>query len=78
MPPFSALKSEQENMTLERSNGMKPVNTAGLAIVFRNTEPRREPQYPDGWTLLTSEGQLKVFVARDDARRPRVVRKEAA
>jgi hypothetical protein len=57
---------------------MKPVNTAGLAIVFRNTEPQREPQYPDGWTLLTSDGQLKIFVCRDDARRPRVVRKEAA
>ncbi len=57
---------------------MQPVNTAGLAIVFRNPEPRLEPQYPDGWTLLTSDGQLKIFVCRDDARRPRVVRKEAA
>lgn len=57
---------------------MQPVNTAGLAIVFRNSEPRRESQYPDGWTLLTSDGQLKIFVCREDAGRPRVVRKEAA
>jgi hypothetical protein len=57
---------------------MQPINTAGLAIVFRNPEPRRESQYPDGWTLLTSDGQLKIFVGRDNARRPRVLRKEAA
>lgn len=57
---------------------MQPVNSAGLAIVFRNPEPQRESQYPDGWTLLSSDGQLKIFVSHDDARRPRIVRKEAA
>jgi hypothetical protein len=57
---------------------MKPLNTAGLAIVFRNTEPRRELQYPEGWMLLTSNRQLKIFVCHDVARCPRVVRKEAA
>ena len=57
---------------------MKPVNTVGLAIVFRNSEPRREAQYPEGWMLLSSDRRLQIFVGRDDARRPRVVRKEAA
>ena len=57
---------------------MKPVNTAGLAIAFRNPEPRRESQYPNGWMLNTSARQLKIFVGRDDARRPRIMRKEAA
>jgi len=57
---------------------MKPVNTEGLAIVFRNPEPRRESQYPDGWMLNTSGRQFKIFVGRDDTRRPRIVRKEAA
>jgi hypothetical protein len=49
---------------------MKPVNTAGLAIVFRNPEPRREAQYPEGWMLLSSDRWLQIFVGRDDARRP--------
>lgn len=57
---------------------MKPLDTAGLAIVLRNPEPRREPQYPDGWMLLTSDRQLKIFVCRDVVGRPRVVRKKAA
>lgn len=57
---------------------MQPVNPAALAIVFRNPQPRRESQYPDGWTLLASDRQLKIFVCHDDARRPRIVRKEAA
>jgi hypothetical protein len=57
---------------------MQPVNTAGLAIVFRNPELRRESQYPDGWMLFTSDRQLTIFVCRDDAERPRIVRKEAA
>ena len=65
-------------MTPERSNVMKPVNTAGLAIVFRNPEPRRESQYPFGWTLLTSDREFNVFVCLDSARRPRIIRKEAA
>ncbi|MGA2457911.1 MAG: hypothetical protein ABSF85_10115 [Terriglobales bacterium] len=46
---------------------MKPVNTAGLTIVFRNPEPRRESQYPDGWMLNTSGRQFRIFVGRDDA-----------
>jgi hypothetical protein len=57
---------------------MQPGNTAALAIILRNPKPRRESQYPDGWMLLTSDRRLKIFVGRDDARRPRVVRKEAA
>jgi hypothetical protein len=57
---------------------MKPINTAGLAIVLRNAQPRRESQYPNGWMLLTSDRQLKIFICRDDARLPRIVRKEAA
>jgi hypothetical protein len=57
---------------------MQPVNTAGLAIVFRNPAPRRESQCPDGWMLLTADRRLKIIVCRDDARRPRIVWKEAA
>ncbi len=56
---------------------MQPVNTVGLAIVFRNPEPRREPQI-SGWMLLTSDRQFNILVCHDDARRPRIVRKEAA
>jgi hypothetical protein len=66
------------NRGRERSKAMQPVNTAGLAIVFRNPEPRREPQYPNGWRLLTSDRQFNILVCHDDARRPRIVRKEAA
>jgi len=57
---------------------MQPANKSGLAIVYRNSQPQREAQYPNGWTLLTGDGQFKVFVCRDHASRPRVVRKEAA
>jgi hypothetical protein len=57
---------------------MQPVNTAGLAIVFRNPAPRRESQCLDWWMLLTADRRLKIIVCRDDARRPRIVRKEAA
>jgi hypothetical protein len=57
---------------------MQPINTVGLTIVVRNPQPRRESQYPDGWMLLTSDCQLKIFICRDDATRPRIVRKEAA
>ena len=55
-----------------------PDNKSKLAIVFRNAEPRREAQYPEGWILLTSECEVKVFVGRDCGNRPRIVRKEAA
>jgi hypothetical protein len=57
---------------------MSLVNKSGLAIVFRNPKPLRELQYPNVWTLLTSERQLNIFVCRNDARRPCIVRKEAA
>ena len=57
---------------------MRPANTAGLAIVFRNPQPRRETRYPGGWILLSHDHQFKVFVGRDETRRPRVVHKEAA
>jgi hypothetical protein len=57
---------------------MSPVNKSGLAIVFRNPKPLRESQYPNVWTLVTSDRQLKIFVCRNDARRPCIVRKEAA
>lgn len=53
-------------------------NKAGLAIVFRNPEPQRELQYPQGWSLFTSEQEFNVVVRREDGKRPRVVRKEAA
>ena len=57
---------------------MKPENTSGLAIVFRNSLPQREAQYPVAWNLLTRDNRFKVLVCREGASRPRVVRKEAA
>ena len=56
---------------------MQVQNTAGLAIVFRNPEPQREAQHPEGWILMTSEHEFNVFIRRDHGKRPRVVRKEA-
>jgi hypothetical protein len=53
-------------------------NKAGLAIVFRNPQPQREARYPGGWILLAGDRQIQVLVCRDEARRPHVVRKEAA
>ena len=53
-------------------------NQAGLAIVFRNPQPEREERYPGAWILLAGDQQIQVEVCRDDARRPHVVRKEAA
>jgi hypothetical protein len=57
---------------------MRIPNTAGLAIVFRNPQPRRETRYPDGWILLSRKHQFTVLVCRDETRRPHVIRKEAA
>jgi len=57
---------------------MQVANTAGLAVVFRNTQPQREAQYPDRWILLTGDHEFQVLVCRDDVRRPYVVGKEAA
>jgi hypothetical protein len=57
---------------------MRIPNTAGLAIVFRNPQPRRETRYPDGWMLLSADHQFKVLVCRDETRRPHVIHKEAA
>jgi hypothetical protein len=49
-----------------------------LAVVFKNDQPRREAHYPHEWILLTHDQQFDVFVSRDNARSPRVVRKKAA
>jgi hypothetical protein len=57
---------------------MQPVNPAGLAIVFRNPEPHRELQYPNTWLLQAERQTLKIFVVLDGAKRPRIVRREAA
>jgi len=53
-------------------------NKAGLAIVFRNPQPQREAGFPGGWILLAGDRQIEVVVSLDEARRPHVVRKEAA
>ena len=55
---------------------MQPIK--GLEVVFSNPEPKREPQYPNVWLLLSNSRSLKVFVVQDAARRPRVVGREAA
>lgn len=57
---------------------MQRLNTAGLAIVFRNPEPQRELQYPNTWLLQAERRALKIFVVLDGAKRPRIVRREAA
>lgn len=49
-----------------------------LTIVFRNAQPKRVADHPDGWILITSGHQFKVFVWSDNARYQRVIRKEAA
>ena len=48
--PLSAFSAFPNN-GLQKSKTMRPVNRAGLAIVFRNPESQRESQYPDGWVL---------------------------
>jgi hypothetical protein len=56
-----------------------PLTTnSNLAIVFSNPEPRRESQYPNGWMLIRGERQVRIYVSRDDASRPSIVKKEAA
>ncbi len=57
---------------------MQDGKTSRLAVVFRNPQPAREAQYPDGWILFSRAQQFKVVVCRDDGRHRRVVRKEAA
>jgi hypothetical protein len=55
-----------------------PDSRPGLAIVFRNSEPKREAQHPDNWILLTSVCQVRIVVCHDRGSRPRVIRREAA
>ncbi len=57
---------------------MDQMNEAGLQIVFRNPEPRRERDYPTTWLLLVGNQTLKVVVNRGTDTRPRVIYKEAA
>jgi len=57
---------------------MTPVNRSGLAIVFSNSQPRRESQYPDRWLLLRRNLLVRIYVSRDSASRPSIVKKEAA
>lgn len=57
---------------------MEKINQSGLAIVFRNSEPKREREYPSTWLLLAGDHILKVVIARDVETRPHVVWKEAA
>ena len=55
---------------------MQPIN--GLEVVFRNPEPRRESPCSNVWLLFAAGQSVKVIVAQDGVRRPRVVWKEAA
>jgi len=57
---------------------MRRINKSSLAIVFSNPQPRREPQYPNGWMLIRGDSQLRIYVSRDHASRPSIVKKEAA
>lgn len=57
---------------------MPVINKSNLAIAFSNPEPRRESQYPNGWMLIRPHSQVRIYVSRDCARRPSIVRKEAA
>jgi hypothetical protein len=58
---------------------MTHTNEAGLEIVFRNPEPRRDVRNSSTW-LLCSRGRedFRLFVSCDGVNRPRIVRKEAA
>lgn len=67
-----------KNWVAETRPIMQAERRPDLAVVFRNDEPRREAHYPSGWILLTHDEQFNVFVSRDNARYPRVVRKQAA
>jgi len=57
---------------------MPQINKPGLAIVFRNPEPQRESHYPNRWLLFRRDFQVRIYVSRDTASRPSIVRKEAA
>jgi len=54
-------------------------NEAGLKIIFRNDEPRREGQHSSTWLLYSHNREdFTVFVSCDGVSRPRIVGKEAA
>jgi len=58
---------------------MTQANKAGLAVVFRNPEARRELQGSSTWLLFVrNRDDLRISVSRDGVSRPRIVRKEAA
>ena len=58
---------------------MTQTNKAGLGIVARNPEVEWEKQYFSVWLLCARDREdLRIFVSRDGATRPRIVRKEAA
>jgi len=58
---------------------MTHTNEAGLAVVFRNPEPRREGQNSSTWLLCSRNREdFRVFVSCDGVSRPRIVGKEAA
>jgi hypothetical protein len=57
---------------------MRDEKTMRLAIIFRNPQPARQTEYPDGWILFSGAQQFNVVVRHDGGRHPRVVRKEAA
>jgi hypothetical protein len=57
---------------------MTPVNTSGLEIVFRNSHPRRQSLYPKKWLLVRRDFRVRIYVSRDSASRPSIIKKEAA
>ncbi len=77
----SAFKGEWK-IRFHKTERRKPVthtNTAGLQIIFRNDEPRREGQHSSTWHLYSRDREeRKVFVSCDGVSRPRIVGKEAA
>jgi hypothetical protein len=57
---------------------MQGENALKLAVIFKNPQPAREKQYPNGWILLSGAQEFHVEVCHDEGRHPRVVRREAA
>ena len=58
---------------------MTHINEAGLEIIFRNREPRREVRNSSTWLLCSRDREdFRVFVSCDGVGRPRIVHKEAA
>jgi hypothetical protein len=58
---------------------MTQANEAGLSIVFRNPQPRRELQVSSTWLLFVrNRDDLRISVSSEGVSRPRIVRKEAA